>query len=177
MPATLDLTAVRRFAEDLNSRLHRCDNGEGMECSTLENTIRHYADLCCELQICVERWADAVFTGEIAFDPEVENLLKDVTRTVVERAATVAERARVLEGPCYDLVGLDFLYRQIGVLGQLLKNWVTPRLAVSPAPRVAIPEAAEQQMRDRLAGLTPLPAGWQPADPDQLAFFNKQHTE
>jgi hypothetical protein len=47
---TFDLVEVRGFAANLDERIQQCDNGEGMECSNLDDTLRHYAALCCEFR-------------------------------------------------------------------------------------------------------------------------------
>lgn len=38
---TFDLADVRRFTADLDARLDQCDNGEGMECTNFDGTLRH----------------------------------------------------------------------------------------------------------------------------------------
>ena len=43
-----DLAEVRDFAAILTACLNGYDNGEGTECIDLDNTLRHYANLCCE---------------------------------------------------------------------------------------------------------------------------------
>lgn len=177
MLATLDLAAVRRFTADLNERLRRCDNGEGVECSTLENSINRYVQLCEELQRGVERWAQAVFSGEVLLDPAVETLLKHEIRLLIGRAKRVAERGRIFEGPCYYFVELNQLYRHIQELEALLSHWVTPQLAVGPAPRTKIPDETERLIKERLAKLQPLPSDWRPTDPEQAACFRKQVEE
>lgn len=174
MLATLDLAAVRRFTANLNERLRRCDNGEGMECSTLENSINHYVQLCEELQRGVERWAHAVFSGEVSLDPAVETLLKHETQHLIARAKRVAERGHTFEGPCYYFGELDRLYRRIRELEVLLAHWVTPQQAVGPTPRTKILDETERLIKERLAKLQPLPSDWRPADPEQVAFFRKQ---
>jgi hypothetical protein len=177
MPATLDLPAVRRFTEDLNDRRSRCDNGEGMICSNLEEIINHYAQLCAELRAYINRWARAIFTEQVAFDPAVEELLKEETRRLLQRAKQVAARGRALDGQCYVLQGLNALHCHIADFDYLLENWVSPRPAVSPAPRVKLSSAAEQKVIERLGKLSALPSDWRPTDPEQLAFFEKQRTK
>jgi hypothetical protein len=177
MMATLDLAAVSRFTADLNERQRRCDNGEGMECSTLENSINHYVQLCEELQNGVVRWAHAVFSGEVPLDPAVETLLVQETRILIGHAKRVAERGRTFEGPCFVIEGLDRLYRRIQFLEGLLSHWVTPQLAVGPASRTTLPEETQRQITERLAKLQPLPSDWRPADREQAAFFRKQMDE
>ena len=90
MPATLDISAVRRFTDDLNDRLRQCDNGEGMFCSNLSATINYYVQLCGELRAYVNQWARAIFTGQTAFDQDVEDLLKEEGRRLLHRSKQVA---------------------------------------------------------------------------------------
>lgn len=174
MLATLDFVGVRRFTDDMNANLLRCDNGEGMECNTLEKSIETYVRLCKTLRECVNRWAMAVFAGDVAFDARVGELLRDETKALLARAGKVAERGRTLEGPCYFFEGLNALHRHMQDLQDLLREWVSPRLAVGPAPRVKIPEETRRLIAERLLELQPLPSDWTPTDPEQLAFFRKQ---
>jgi hypothetical protein len=177
MPATLDLPTVRRFTDDLNERLRRCDNGEGMICSSLDESINYYVRLCGELREYVNQWARAVFMGRVAFDPEVEKLLMMESRRLLHRAKQVAACGRVMNGQRFVLEGLGALHYHIADLDYLLENWVSPRLAVGAAPRVKLSEAAEQQASERLEKLSPLPSDWRPTDPEQVAFFQKQQRE
>ncbi len=174
MLATLDLPAVRRFTDDLNDRLRRCDNGEGMVCSNLDKSINYYVQLCHELREYVNQWARAVFTSQLAFDPEVEELLKRETRRLLHRAKQVAARGRAKEGQCFALQGLNALHYHVADFDYLLENWVSPRPAVGPTPRVKLPDAAKQKISERLEQLPALPSDWRPTDPEQLAFFQKQ---
>jgi hypothetical protein len=177
MPATLDLLAVRRFTDDLNERLRQCDNGEGMICSNLDESINHYVQLCGELRAYVNQWARAIFTGQTAFDQAVEDLLKEGARRLLHRSKQLAAQGRSMDGMCYVLPGLNPLHCHLADLDYLLENWVSPRLAVSPAPRVKLSDAAEQQVRERIGKLSALPADWRPSDPEQLAFFQRQRAK
>ncbi len=177
MPATLDLHTVLRFAGDLNARLQRCENGEGIECSSLDARINYYVQLCSELREYVNQWARAVFTGRIPFDPEVDKLLNEESKRLLHRAADTAARGRAMNGLCFVLQGLDALHYHLADFHFLLENWVSPRLAVSPAPRVKLPDAAKQQIRERLDKLPALPSDWRPTDARQLALFKKQRGE
>ncbi len=174
MPGILDLPAVRRFTDDLTNRQSRCDNNEGMICSTLEERINHYVKLCDELLEYVGHWARAVFKGEIAFNSDVEHLLKQDAKLLLEGAKKCADSGRALEGRCYSLDDLNRLHRFIRSLEYQLAHWVSPRLAVGPAPRVKLPEATERQIEQRLGQLPPLPNDWLPTDPDQLVLFKQQ---
>jgi hypothetical protein len=157
MPAPLDFVAVRRFTEDLKEQLRRCDNGEGMMCSNLDESINYYVELCDKLRAYVNHWARAIFTGQIPFDQAVEDLLKEEIRHLLHRSKQVAARGRAMDGQWYVLRGLNPLHCHIADFDYLLENWVSPRLAVTPAPRLKLSQEAEQQIRERLGQLTASP--------------------
>jgi len=175
--ATLDLTAVRRFTDDLDDRLRRCDNGEGMYCSTLDASIKYYVDLCGSLTTCVHGWARAVFASQIGFDPEVEAVLKQAAQHLLHRAKEKAALGRTMNGQCFELQGLPALHYCVADLDYLLDNWVSPRPAVSPAPRVKLTDAAAQQVVEGLDKLPALPADWRPSQPAQLALFQSHRAK
>ncbi len=174
MQATLDLSAVRCFTDSLQDRLRQCDNGEGMVFSNLDESINYYVQLCVELRNYINQWARAVFTNQVAFDPAVEELLKSETSLLLHRAKQLAACGRAMNGQCFELQGLSFLHYYIADFDYLLENWVSPRAAVSPAPRVKLSDAVEQQIIERLGNLSALPSDWRPTDPEQLACFQKQ---
>jgi hypothetical protein len=153
MPVTLDLPSARLFTDQLNDRLRQCDNGEGMLCSNLDQSINHYVQLCRELRQYVNAWARAVFAGQVAFDPEVENLLKKEMQHLLHRAKQKGALGRAMDEQCFRFEGLDSLHRFIADFDYLLENWVSPRRAVSPTPRVKMPEAAVQEVIQRLKAL------------------------
>lgn len=177
MAATLDLMAVRRFTEDLNDRLRQCDNGEGIICTNLDETVNHYVLLCSECRAYLNQWARAIFTGQVAFDQATEDLLKESVRHLLRRAKQAAALGRAMDGVCYVLQGLNALHCSIADLDYLLENWVSPRLAVSPTPRVKLAHAVEQQVMERLGKLSALPTDWAPTNPEQLALFQKQRAK
>ncbi|MFO0927292.1 MAG: hypothetical protein U0736_09665 [Gemmataceae bacterium] len=157
MPGTLDLEALRLFTDELTERARRCDNGEGLLCASLEASIEHYVQLCRELRACVNRWAHAVFTGEAECDPGAEALLRRTLQAMLRRAKEVAARGRAMDGQCFVLLGLNDLHFLIADIDYLLENWVTPRRAVSPAPRTKLTRETERQVADRLTQLATLP--------------------
>jgi hypothetical protein len=177
MAGTINLAAARRFADDLNERARRCDNGEGMLCASLDESIQHYVQLCEQLRAYINEWARSVFAGQIAFDPEVDALLNAEARRLLRRAKRVAARGRTLGGECFELQGLDALHYHIADFDYLLENWVKPRLAVSPAPRVPLSEATASEVAQRLPSLPPLPSDWRPSEAEQLVFFQRQRAE
>jgi hypothetical protein len=172
---TFDLAEVRDFTADIDARMDRCDNGEEMECTTEDIALRRYAEFCCELRDGLRRWGQAVFSGRVAFDPEVERDLLDAARRLYSRALDAYTRGRQSEAPCYTLENLDTLAAALWDLDRLLKGWVTPQLAVGPAAkRWQYPDqAATEAERQRVASLPPLPDDWEPDDPRQRALYRK----
>ncbi len=171
-----DLAEVRGFTADLDARMTRCDNGEGMECANLDGTLRRYAELCWEFCEQVRKWGRAVFAGQVAFDPEVERLWRNEAIRYYARASELlVDGARAEAGPCYVLEGRAALGYAAWHLQRLLAGWVTPKLAVAPLARqrVALTSAAVEEVRQRVEALPPLPADWQPVDPGQRARFQK----
>ena len=173
MIATLDLSAVRRFTDDLEERVRRCENGEGMICSNLDESISHYLRLTNDLRQFVNEWARAVFTGQVAFDQTVEDLLKEEMKRLMRQAKRVAALGRAMCEMCGELNGLDPLQSNILHFDYLLDNWVSPRLAVNPAARVTVPDEAGRQIVDNLKKLSRLPREWKPTDPVQLKLFQR----
>jgi len=131
----LDLAAVRRFTDELDENIRRCDNGEGTVCSNLEQTIGHYAGLCNSLRGYIDQWARAIFSGQIAFDQDIEDLFKKEAKHLLHRAKQIAMIGRKMQEQCFALEGLHPLNDAVLDLDYLLENWVRPRRAVSPAPR------------------------------------------
>jgi hypothetical protein len=173
MLATFDVTAVRHFTEELNERLRVCDTGEGMVCSTLDDSITFHVKLCEEFWTGINQWARAVFTGKIKLDLDVEEIFKSEAQKLLEHAKPVAARGRAMNWQCYELAGLNALHFHIVGLDYLLENWVSPKSAVGPAPRVQLTDATTDQVIQHLARLAPLPSDWHPTDPEQLAVFQK----
>lgn len=166
---TFDLPEIRGFTANLVARLNQCDNGERMQCATLDAALRHYAALCCEYRDGVRQWGQAIFAGRAAFDPDVERVLRDEGGRLYARAVELLGRGRKAEGACYALDGDAVLRAELWELRRLLDGWVTPKLSVGPAARRGLaltPEAAAEAKR-RVEALPPLPADWQPADPRQ----------
>lgn len=173
---TFDLAGVRAFVSDVDARLDRCDNGEGLMCANLDDTLRHYARVCCEYREAVRHWGREVFAGRAAFDPEVETELLAHGEALYHRAQNLfAYGEEMADGPCYALEGRATLRAALLGVYELLTKWVTPALSVGPSARGALVLAPEvvAAMRARLAALPPLPADWQPADARQRRQFKK----
>ena len=172
---TFDLAEVRNFAAGLGASMNRCDNGEGMECASLDDTLRHYAALCCEFREGVRQWGRAVFAGRVAFDPEVERVWLDEGVRLYSRAVEMSAYGQTAEVPCYMLDGQAVLQSALWDMYRLLENWVTPRLAVGPSARqgLALTPAASEEVRRRIEALPPLPTNWRPSDPRQQRQFDR----
>lgn len=175
MPATLDLPAVRRFAADLSEQLRRCDDGTERECLTLAGRIDRCGRLCRELREYIRNWSQAVFAGRVEFEQADEDVLKAEVGRLVAVAGAVAAGGQAMCKFCRDytdLPGLPALTGHLADFDYLLRNWVSPRLAVGPAARVILPEDTARRMRERLAGVPPLPTDWRPVDPKRLGLFD-----
>lgn len=161
---TFDLAEVGKFVADLEARMEECDNGEGMECATLEAILRHYANLCCEYRDNVRRWGRGVFSGKVAFDPQVEQIWKMEGRKLFDRALQISVYGQKAQVPCYILDEQSALQSAVWGLHRLLFPWIAPKLAVSPSARQGLgadPEAI-QDAREIVASLPALPADWRP---------------
>ncbi|HQZ69618.1 MAG TPA: hypothetical protein PLY87_31250, partial [Planctomycetaceae bacterium] len=158
-----------------DARMDRCDNGEGMECANLDGTLRHYAVVCCEFCERVRQWGRAIFYGQAAFDPEVENLWLDEGVELYRRASGLWEYRQELEGECFVVQNGAALGSALWRLELLLTSWVTPKLTIAPLARhgVALTPAATEEVQKRVDALPPLPGNWQPTDPRQRTLFKK----
>ncbi|MGP0063309.1 MAG: hypothetical protein ACLQGP_06855 [Isosphaeraceae bacterium] len=175
---TFDLAEVRGFAADLDARMLRCDNGEGMECATLDDTLWLYAELCGEFREGVREWAREVFAGRVEFDPAVERAWLEECQRLLGRAMDLWRGGQQAKVPCFTLDSLPLLQSAIWDLDRLLKGWVTPKLAVGPAPRQTqtLDPAAIEEVRRRVASLPSLPEDWEPDDPRQRVEYRKSRT-
>jgi hypothetical protein len=172
---TFDLAEVRGFTADLDARLDQCDSGEGMQCANLDGSLRQYAVLCCEFSEQVREWGRAIFAGQAALDPVVEQMWLDEGSRLYRRASELWAQGQEANGACFVLEGGAALGAALWRLERLLAGWVTPKLAAAPIVRqeFAPAETAKEEVRKRLAALPPLPASWQPTDPRQQARFRK----
>ena len=171
---TFDLADVRGFVANLDARMIRCQNGEGMECATLDAALRHHAGLCCEFSDRVRRWGRAVFAGRVALDPEVELIWQTEGSRLYARAMKMRALGQKAAVSCYLLEGQNVLLSALWDLHRLLQGWVTPRLAVGPSARgggLSPDSAATEETCQRVALLPPLPPDWKPDDPQQQAFY------
>ncbi|MCI0680873.1 MAG: hypothetical protein L0Y71_02115 [Gemmataceae bacterium] len=172
---TFDLAEVRGFAAELGARMDRCDNGEGLECAQIDGTLRHYAVLCCQFCEQVRLWGRAIFSGQAAFDPKVEQVWLDEGMRLLQRASELWAYGQEREGDCFVLEAGASLGAALWRLERLLTGWVTPKLAVGPLARqgAALTPTGAEEVRKRIEALPPLSADWQPIDPRQRARFRK----
>ena len=166
-----DLSEIRSFTADLSNRMDRCDNGEGMDCEIVDDSMRHYASLCREFRENIRSWGQEVFAGRVAFDAEVQKAFQTTGKNLYSRALETFEFGRQAQTPCYEILG--FALRDMSIL---MSGWVTPALAVGPSARQGLvlePDAAAEAMR-RIESLPPYPADWQPADLRQQMQYKKR---
>ncbi len=170
-----DLAEVRDFAAGLNQGMDRCENGDGVECATLDETLLEYARLCCDFSSQVRRWGREVFAGRVAFDPDVERVFREEGDLLYSRAFEMWTHARKAETPRNTLDVQSTLQAALWDLGRLIHGWVTPGLAVGPSARqgLVLSAAAADEARKRIASAPPLPANWQPDDVRQQATYRK----
>lgn len=172
---TFDLAEVRRFTDEIDVRLDQCDNGEGMECTNLDGTLQQYAILCRDFTEQVREWRRAIFYGQAAFDPEVENLWLSQGFELLRRASELWDHGQDRADDCFVLENGAPLGATLWKLERLLRSWTVPERAVSPAARHGITMPPEQlsEAHDRLAALPALPANWLPADPRLQKLYRK----
>lgn len=172
---TFDLAEVRDFAAALDARMDCCDNdnGEDLECANLDGGLRHYAVLCCDFCERVRQWGRAIFSGQAAFDPEVERIWLDEGVRLYRRAAELWAYGQDQQGECFVLEGGASLGSALWRLERLLSDWVTPKRAIAPLARLgAVRNQAEaKEVGQLISALTPLPSDWQPVDLRQRARF------
>jgi hypothetical protein len=175
MMTSFDLAEVRRFTADLGARMEQCDNGEGMECANLDDTLRNYAVLCFDFCEQVHQWGRAIFYGHAAFDPEVENLWQREGLELYRRASELWCYGQDMHGQCFVLYNGAALGAALWRLERLLMRWVTPRRAVAPLARRGIPltGATKQEVQRRVDALSPLPSDWQPSDTRARSLFRR----
>ena len=143
---TSDLSEVSHFTADIDARMDR----------TLDDTLRHYAELCHEYRDGLRRWGRAVFAGRVEFKSEIEQVWLGDGRRIYSRAKAGHASGLNSAGPRAAPENLASLEAAPDDLDRLLSGRVTPELAVGPsARRRLMPDqaAAEEEIR-RVASLT-----------------------
>jgi hypothetical protein len=162
-----DLPEVRGFAEDLDARMNRCENGEGTECATLDDALQLYAKLCREFVAQVRQWGQAIFYSRVAFDPEVERVFLNEGMRLFSHANAAFERGGKAEEECWMLDGRTALAAALWDMHRVLDGWITPTPAVGPSVRhgLASHPTVLAEARRRIEALSPLPSAWSPPNP------------
>ena len=107
---------------------------------------------CLDLIGKVKAWALEVFTGVKGFDQEQERIFKEVLgcQLAEARKAWVLQRNSLRKGSGY-------LANAILEMEFLLSNWVSPRKAVAPGPRIRLDPKVVEEAKEQLKYLKPLP--------------------
>jgi hypothetical protein len=173
----LDLAEVRSFTSTIARRMAACDNGEGVECATLDSLVATYAELCLSYLDELRHWHLEVFSGRVAFDPETERLWKATGEALYRRAAEVQAYGSQAAQPCFVIEAQPWLEAWLSLLDCRLKKWMTPRLAVGPSVRIRIEDdsAAYDRVKEIIAALPSLPSDWQPDDARQRVIFRTKN--
>lgn len=164
---TFDPADVRAFAANLNARMDQCDDGK--EFTDLDGTLRQYAAVCCEFCNRCREWGRAIFSGRVAFDPEVERIWLREGFRMQARASELWEHCLAGSRESFVLERGAALGSALHCLERLLFDWVTPKLAIAPLARrgLGVTPADATEVQRRIDALPPLPADWQPSDPRQ----------
>jgi hypothetical protein len=167
------LEEVKSITSKLGVQLDACDNGEGMECASLDDSLTHYAITCLTFYSAVREWAQAVFSGRISSDPHTVAVWREEGDRLLRRCEDMLVRGEQANIPCFDLPGQDMLRAAMWKLNDVLSNWVNPEIASGPIPRVKLSPDMVQDAKDRIANLPPLPEGWLPQDRRQRSLYRK----
>jgi hypothetical protein len=143
---TFDMSEVSNFTADIDARMDR----------TLDETLRHHAELCREFRDGLRRWGRAVFSGRVEFNPDVERVWLEDGRRLYSRARDVYASGRKSAGLRDTLENLAVLETALGDLDRLLTGWVTPRPAIGPSARRRLMpgQAATDEELQRVASLS-----------------------
>ncbi len=157
---TFDIDEVRGFVADLDARMSRCENGEGMERDSLDASLICCAELCHDFLDRVKEWGREVFAGRVAFDPPVERLWLEEGDRLRSKAMELVARGRQMADRYYWLDRLQILEVILADLDRFLKQWVTPKLSVGPSARNnwSLDPATAEEIRRRIASLPRQPA-------------------
>jgi len=126
---TFDLAEVSKFDADLKARRDDCDHGEGNACATIEDALLHYAKICSDYVAETKAWGQAVFTGQAAFDPAVESLLRSTGAVLVNCATDLLLHSRFAQKDCAVCEESESgrnLKAALYEINKLVEHWVTP---------------------------------------------------
>jgi hypothetical protein len=164
---------IKKISTEIALKLDACDNGEGVGCATLDDSLDRCARLYCELVSHARQWARQVFSGELQYDPSVERAWQQEGAQLYQRAVAMWQRGRQAAVECYDLPGRQRLQASLWQLHRLLTDWVTPKLSIGPAARHPLAPEIAKAAAARVAELPPLPMNWEPQDQTQRTLYRK----
>lgn len=155
---TFDYEQVGAVIAPLKARFEDCTHGEGNACATLDSHLQCCASICFEVVQAVKKWARAVFSGEVIFDPAAESRWRSELAQLHSQAIRVWQVSRKAEVPCYELPGQSELASVLWEMQWLLDNWISPKLSVGPMARSKVKLSDEQKagVREQLSALPPL---------------------
>jgi hypothetical protein len=153
---------VRRFVSNLNDQFCQCQNGEGMECATLDNQLIHLSLLCHDFIGGIRNWGRDIFARRAEYDSSVEEEWLVGGRQLLRSAQRAWGDAGAVEVECYVLEGQELLVSAIFEMEQLLNHWVSPKPSVGPSARLGsnLSQSVVDEARRRIESLPLLPAEW-----------------
>ncbi|MDP9175172.1 MAG: hypothetical protein M3O30_15095 [Planctomycetota bacterium] len=168
---TFDYNQVKSFTSQLNQKLDQCENGEGMMCESVDIKLKFCAERCMDFYREIQKWAQDVFSGRVAFDPAAEQLWIAELLQLETRSIRLLNQGKQSEAVCFILEGCGALQSALWNLYQLMTPWVTPKLAVGPSSRQEIfsDAALAHSAIERINQLPALSADWKPYNQQQVA--------
>lgn len=154
---SFDVEDVCKLTTEMTLRLDACDNGVATECAGLDQSLWQYARACCDFVAHVRKWAQDVFSGKVAFDPQVEGEWLDGGRRLYHRALTMWERTAKAGVPSYALPEHRAFDASLRQLQRILTAWVSPKLSVAPSARNPLPPEIVAEAQRHVAQLPLLP--------------------
>src|SRR5436190_13645626 len=100
---TFDYEQVYAVLAPLKAKFDDCAHGEGNSCDTLDKHLECCAKICFEVADALRSWAADVFSGEVVFDPQAEQLWRAEVGQIYVQATNVWQIGRKAEVPCFEL--------------------------------------------------------------------------
>ena len=117
-----------------------------------------------------------MFAGRVEYESSFDSDLQEAAKQLVRSSLEMLDYGQRCQGRCDPLEGQIKLQDAICELSRLLRGWVTPKLAVSPAPRrwsMSNSDDDTEEIRRTIESLPPLPEDWQPDDPEQQVLYRE----
>lgn len=122
---TLDLTETRGYVADIFTRLNRCDNGEGMGCATLEESLSLYASECDWFCETVRQQLGSLLVGSTEAGLKSARLWIDEGRSLHVRAKNRLAVGTTMINVCYPFSGEAKLGAALTRLEEVLDSCAT----------------------------------------------------